>query len=154
MTYGHEKWETYLAHTDYPIGEPEKEKEKQGHHGLWALPEDHLANFHKMMMERRCGKLSKSRIGGNVESKKMQRSHEDAKSEVLGLYLRLALLLHPLARQNVAFVFENIAATNDDSTSYDVSNSSGHNSQCEHPSSYSFLANQSSFPQLDHEDLK
>ncbi|GKB17692.1 hypothetical protein Tco_0851615 [Tanacetum coccineum] len=80
-------------------------------------------------------------------------SESNVLPRVFGLMLK-ALLLHPLARQNVAFVFENIAATNDDSTSYDVSNSSGHNSQCEHPSSYSFLANQSSFPQLDHEDLK
>ncbi|GJT84035.1 hypothetical protein Tco_1058377 [Tanacetum coccineum] len=56
--------------------------------------------------------------------------------------------------QNVAFVSENTSSTNDVSTAYGVSNSSGHNSQCEHPSSYSFLANQSSCPQLDHEDLE
>ncbi|GJR18467.1 hypothetical protein Tco_0966994 [Tanacetum coccineum] len=56
--------------------------------------------------------------------------------------------------QNVAFVSENTSGTNDVSTAYDVSNSSGHNSQSEHPSSYSFLANQSSCPQMDHEDLE
>ncbi|GJR48296.1 hypothetical protein Tco_1316399 [Tanacetum coccineum] len=56
--------------------------------------------------------------------------------------------------QNVAFVSENTSSTNDVSTTYGVSNSSGHNSQFEHPSSYSFLANQSSCPQLDHEDLE
>ncbi|GJT17294.1 hypothetical protein Tco_0876000 [Tanacetum coccineum] len=56
--------------------------------------------------------------------------------------------------QNVAFVSENTSSTNDVSTTYDVSNSSSHNSQYEHPSSYSLLANQSSCPQLDHEDLK
>ncbi|GJZ25598.1 ribonuclease H-like domain-containing protein [Tanacetum coccineum] len=56
--------------------------------------------------------------------------------------------------QNVAFVSENTSSTNDVSTAYGVSNSSGHNSQCENPSSYSFLANQSSCPQLDHEDLE
>ncbi|GJT66786.1 putative ribonuclease H-like domain-containing protein [Tanacetum coccineum] len=50
--------------------------------------------------------------------------------------------------QNVAFVSENTSSTNDVSTSYGVSNSSGH------PSSYSLLANQSSCPQLDHEDLE
>ncbi|GKA89732.1 hypothetical protein Tco_0811544, partial [Tanacetum coccineum] len=49
---------------------------------------------------------------------------------------------------------ENTSSTNDVSTSYGVSNSSGHNSQYEHPSSYSLLANQSSCPQLDHEDLE
>ncbi|GKD58497.1 hypothetical protein Tco_1296006 [Tanacetum coccineum] len=56
--------------------------------------------------------------------------------------------------QNVAFVFENTSSTNDVSTAYDVSNSSGHNSKCANPLSYSFLANQSNCPQLDHEDLK
>ncbi|GKD90675.1 ribonuclease H-like domain-containing protein [Tanacetum coccineum] len=56
--------------------------------------------------------------------------------------------------QNMAFVSENTSSTNDVSTAYGVSNSSGHNSQCEHPSSYSFLDNQSSCPQLDHEDLE
>ncbi|GJZ60515.1 hypothetical protein Tco_0616331 [Tanacetum coccineum] len=35
-----------------------------------------------------------------------------------------------------------------------VSNPSGQNSQCEQTSLYSLLANQSSFPQLDHEDLE
>ncbi|GKF71676.1 hypothetical protein Tco_0207790, partial [Tanacetum coccineum] len=48
--------------------------------------------------------------------------------------------------QNVAFVSENTSSTNDASTAYGVSNSSGHNSQYEHPSSYSLLANQSRWP--------
>ncbi|GJY71807.1 hypothetical protein Tco_0475510 [Tanacetum coccineum] len=56
--------------------------------------------------------------------------------------------------QNVAFVSENTSYTNDVSTTYGVSNSSGHNSQCANSSSYSFLANQSNCPQLDHEDLE
>ncbi|GKA36404.1 hypothetical protein Tco_0722895 [Tanacetum coccineum] len=56
--------------------------------------------------------------------------------------------------QNVAFVSENTSSTNDVSTAYGVSNPSGQNSQYEHTSSYSLLANQSSCPQLDHEDLK
>ncbi|GKC41165.1 hypothetical protein Tco_1058887 [Tanacetum coccineum] len=56
--------------------------------------------------------------------------------------------------QNVAFVLENTTSTNDVSTAYGVSNSSSHNSQYEHPSSYSLLANQSSCPQLDHKDLE
>ncbi|GJR49042.1 hypothetical protein Tco_1317145 [Tanacetum coccineum] len=70
----------------------------------------------------------KSSFGGNDESKKMQK---------------------------LAFVFENTSGTNDISTAYGVSTSTGHNLQCENnPSSYSFLANQSSYPQLDHEDLE
>ncbi|GKA18253.1 ribonuclease H-like domain-containing protein [Tanacetum coccineum] len=56
--------------------------------------------------------------------------------------------------QNVAFVSENTSSTNDVSTAYSVSNTSGHNSQYEQTSSYSLLANQSSCPQLDHEDLE
>ncbi|GKC13096.1 hypothetical protein Tco_1009878, partial [Tanacetum coccineum] len=51
-------------------------------------------------------------------------------------------------------------STNDVSTAYGVSTSFGHNSQKEGSSSYtdelkySFFANQSSSPQLDHEDLE
>ncbi|GJS27251.1 hypothetical protein Tco_0487871 [Tanacetum coccineum] len=63
--------------------------------------------------------------------------------------------------QNVAFVSsESTNSTNDVSTAYGVSTSSGHNSQKEGPSSYtdelkySFFANQSSRPQLDHEYLE
>ncbi|GJR94418.1 hypothetical protein Tco_0266592 [Tanacetum coccineum] len=63
--------------------------------------------------------------------------------------------------QYVAFVsYESTSSTNEDSTAYGVSTSSGHNSQREGSSSYtdelmySFFANQSSGPQLDHEDLE
>ncbi|GKB60929.1 hypothetical protein Tco_0917115, partial [Tanacetum coccineum] len=54
----------------------------------------------------------------------------------------------------MAFVSENTSSTNDVSTAYSVSNTSGHNSQYEQTSSYFLLANQSSCPQLDHEDLE
>ncbi|GKA25095.1 ribonuclease H-like domain-containing protein, partial [Tanacetum coccineum] len=56
--------------------------------------------------------------------------------------------------QNVAFVSENTSSTNDVSTAYSVPIPSGQNSQYEQTSSYSLLANQSSCPQLDHEDLE
>ncbi|GJS47698.1 ribonuclease H-like domain-containing protein [Tanacetum coccineum] len=56
--------------------------------------------------------------------------------------------------QNVAFVSENTSSTNDVSTAYSVSNTSGQNSQYEQTSSYSLLENQSSCTQLDHEDLE
>ncbi|GKB61002.1 hypothetical protein Tco_0917188 [Tanacetum coccineum] len=59
----------------------------------------------------------------------------------------------PSSMQNVAFVSENTISTND-VTAYGVSNPSGHNIQYEQTSSYSLLANQSNFPQLDHEDLE
>ncbi|GKC91712.1 hypothetical protein Tco_1152361 [Tanacetum coccineum] len=59
--------------------------------------------------------------------------------------------------QNIAFVSENTSSTNDVSTAYGVSNTSGHNSKHEQTStstsSYSLLASHSSCPQLDHEDL-
>ncbi|GJU75865.1 ribonuclease H-like domain-containing protein [Tanacetum coccineum] len=62
--------------------------------------------------------------------------------------------------QNMAFVFENTSSTNEVSTAYGASSSSSHNPQREGSSSYtdelmySFFANQSGGPQLDHEDLK
>ncbi|GKF86038.1 hypothetical protein Tco_0253865, partial [Tanacetum coccineum] len=56
--------------------------------------------------------------------------------------------------QNVAFISENTISTNEVSTVYSVSNTSSQNSQYEQTSSYSLLANQSSCPQLDHEDLE
>ncbi|GKA16504.1 ribonuclease H-like domain-containing protein [Tanacetum coccineum] len=62
---------------------------------------------------------------------------------------------------NVAFVSsESTNSTNDVSTAYGVSTPSGYNLQRENSSSYtnelmySFFANQSSGPQLDHEDLE
>ncbi|GKA53882.1 hypothetical protein Tco_0747197 [Tanacetum coccineum] len=62
--------------------------------------------------------------------------------------------------QNVAFVSENTSNTNEVSTAYGASTSSGHNPLREGSSSYtdelmySFFANQSSGPQLDHEHLE
>ncbi|GKE01006.1 hypothetical protein Tco_1388989, partial [Tanacetum coccineum] len=66
-----------------------------------------------------------------------------------------------LSAQNVTFVSsESTSSTNDVSTAYGVSTPSVYNSQRENSSSYtdelmySFFANQSSGPQLDHEDLE
>ncbi|GKD59879.1 hypothetical protein Tco_1297388 [Tanacetum coccineum] len=60
--------------------------------------------------------------------------------------------------QNVAFVSENTTentnSTNEVSTAYCVPNLSGQNTKYEQTSSYSLLANQSSCPQLDYEDLE
>ncbi|GKA73018.1 hypothetical protein Tco_0779234 [Tanacetum coccineum] len=66
----------------------------------------------------------------------------------------------PSSAQNVAFVSSSTSSTNDVTTAYGVSTSSGHNLQREGSSSYtdelvySFFANQSSGLQLDHEDLE
>ncbi|GJT71741.1 hypothetical protein Tco_1031027 [Tanacetum coccineum] len=192
-----------------------------------ALPEDHLAKFHKMTDAKEMWKAIKSRFGGNDESKKMQKyilkqqfegfsvsnseglhkgydrfqsllsqleihgagiSTDDVNQKFLrslpsawsqvslimrtkpgvdnlsfdDLYNNLRVFESDVkgsttsssSTQNVAFVSENTSSTNDVSTAYGVSNSSGHNSQYEHTSSYSLLSNQSSYPQLDHEDLE
>ncbi|GJS17009.1 ribonuclease H-like domain-containing protein, partial [Tanacetum coccineum] len=110
-----------------------KEREKQ-EHLLMALPEDHLAKFHKMTDAKEMWDAIKSRFGGNDESKKMQK--------------------YILKQQ-----FEGFSHTNDVSTIGlicvpNLSNLSGQNTKYEQTSSYSLLANQSSCPQLDHEDLE
>ncbi|GJW05343.1 ribonuclease H-like domain-containing protein [Tanacetum coccineum] len=199
-----------------------------------ALPEDHLAKFHKMTDAKDMWDAIKSRFGGNDESKKMQKyilkqqfegfsvsnseglhkgydrfqsllsqleihgagvSTEDANQKFLrslpsswsqvslvmrtkpgvdslsidDLYNNLRVFESDIkgstgsssSAQNVAFVSsESTSSTNDVSTAYGVSTSSGYNSQRENSSSYtdelmySFFANQSSGPHLDHEDLE
>ncbi|GJX36984.1 ribonuclease H-like domain-containing protein [Tanacetum coccineum] len=198
---------------------------------LMALPEDHLAKFHKITDAKEMWEAIKSRFGGNDESKKMQKyilkqqfegffvsnseglhkgydrfqsllsqleihgagvSTEDANQKFLrsipaawsqvslimrtkpGVAVSVLMiciisrvfesdvkgLLHHLLAAEVAFVFKTPSSTNEVSTAYGVSTSSGHNPQREGSSSYtdelmySFFANQSSGPQLDHEDLE
>ncbi|GJS56101.1 ribonuclease H-like domain-containing protein [Tanacetum coccineum] len=101
---------------------------------LMSMPEDHLAKFHKMTDAKEMREAIKFRFGSTALSS---------------------------STQNVVFVSsESTSSTNDVSTAYGVSTSSGHNSQKEGSSSYtdelkySFFANQSSGPQLDHEDLE
>ncbi|GJS44582.1 hypothetical protein Tco_0594703 [Tanacetum coccineum] len=144
--YTGSRYAHYLAHTDYPIWEViqngngpvsittdtsrkikvlpprtaeeivARERERKARTTLlMALPEDHLAKFHKMTDAKEMWDAIKSRVSGNDESKKI---------------------------------------TNEVSTTYCVPNPSGQNSQYEQTSSYSLLANQSSCPQLDHEDLE
>ncbi|GJW80178.1 ribonuclease H-like domain-containing protein [Tanacetum coccineum] len=52
---------------------PEKESEKHGTTLLMALPEDHLAKFHRGNDAKEMWDAIKSRFGGNDESKKMQK---------------------------------------------------------------------------------
>ncbi|GJR62329.1 hypothetical protein Tco_1504491, partial [Tanacetum coccineum] len=151
---------------------------------LMSILEDHLAKFHKMTDAKEMWEAVKSRFGGNDESKKMQKyilkqQFESFSVSPLKMPIRsfLGLYLLPGPKvfesdvkgstassssiQNVAFVSsESTNSTNDVSIAYGVSTSSGHNSQKEGSSSYtdelkySFFANQSSSPQLDHEDLE
>ncbi|GJV10908.1 hypothetical protein Tco_1352449 [Tanacetum coccineum] len=200
---------------------------------LMALPEDHLAKFHKMTDAKDIWEAIESRFGGNDESKKMQKyilkqqfegfsvsnseglhkgydrfqsllsqleihgagvSTEDANQKFLrslpSAWSQISLIMRTKpgvdslsfddlynnlrvfepdvkgstasssSTQNVAFVSKNTSSTNEVSTAYGASSSSGHNPQREGSSSYtdelmySFFANQSSSPQLDHEDLE
>ncbi|GJX83071.1 ribonuclease H-like domain-containing protein [Tanacetum coccineum] len=177
--------EHYLSHTDYPIWEviqkgnglvsvsidtngvikvlPPKIAEeilarerKARTTLLMALPEDHLAKFHKMTDAKEMWDAIKSRFGGNDESKKMHKyilkqQFEGFSVSPLKIPIRSSLGLYLLPGPN---------STNDVSTTYSASPSSGLDSQRENSSSYtdelmySFFANQSSGPQLDHEDLE
>ncbi|GJU31450.1 ribonuclease H-like domain-containing protein [Tanacetum coccineum] len=201
---------------------------------LMALPEDHLAKFHKMTDAKDMWDAIKSRFGGNDESKKMQKyilkqqfegfsvsnseglhkgydrfqsllsqleihgagvSTEDANQKFLrslpSSWSQVSLVIRTKpgvdnlsiddlnnnlrvfesdikgstgsssSAQNVAFVSsESTNITNDVSTAYGVSTSSGYNSQRENSFSYTdelmylFFANQSSGPHLDHKDLE
>ncbi|GJW41294.1 ribonuclease H-like domain-containing protein [Tanacetum coccineum] len=107
---------------------------------LMALPEDHLAKFHKMTDAKRCRKLSnldlvammnqrRCRSFGVILSQReiqVRRLTDDGKSgsslvfesDVKGSTTSSS------SNQNVAFVFENTSSTNEVSTGYGVSNSS------------------------------
>ncbi|GKD83926.1 ribonuclease H-like domain-containing protein, partial [Tanacetum coccineum] len=195
---------------------------------LMAIPEDHLAKFHRMDDAKEMWDAIKSRFGGNDESKKMQKyilkqqfegfsisnseglhkgydrfqslpsqleihdagvSTEDANQKFLralpsawsqvsfvmrtkpgldtlnfdDLYNNLRAFEYDVkgstgsssSTQNVAFVSsENTDSTNNVSTAYVGSTTSSNDSQKEFPLSSSLLTNQSSCPQLDHEDLE
>ncbi|GJW50724.1 hypothetical protein Tco_0092075, partial [Tanacetum coccineum] len=137
---------------------------------LMDLLEDHLDKFYKMTDAKEMWEAIKSRFGGNDESKKMQKYILKQQLECFfvsnseGLhkgYDRFQSLLSQLeihgARVSTEDANQN---TNEVSTAYGASSSSSHNPQREGYSSYtdelmySFFANQSSGPQLDHEDLK
>ncbi|GKC61709.1 ribonuclease H-like domain-containing protein [Tanacetum coccineum] len=175
---------------------------------LMALPEDHLAKFHKITDAKDMWDAIKSRFGGNNESKKMhkyilkQQFEGFSVSNSEGLhegYDRFQSLLSqlkiygacvsteyanqkflrslPSSWSQVSLVMRTkpgvdslsiddlynnhrVFDTNDVSTAYGISTSSGYNSQRENSPSYtdelmySFFANQSSGPHLDHKDLK
>ncbi|GJW16545.1 ribonuclease H-like domain-containing protein [Tanacetum coccineum] len=112
-----------------------------------ALPEDHLAKFHKMTDAKDMWDAIKSRFGGNDESKKVHKYI--LKQQFKGFSVSNSEGLH-----------KGYDSTNDVSTTYGVSTSSRYNSQRENSSSYtvelmySFFSNQSSGLHLDHEDLE
>ncbi|GJT80303.1 hypothetical protein Tco_1054645 [Tanacetum coccineum] len=141
---------------------------------LMSIPEDHLAKFHKMTNAKEIFSVSNSeglhkgydRFQSLLSQLKIHGagvSTEDANQKFLRVFESgiKGSTASSSSTQNVAFVFsESTNSTNDVSTAYGVSTSSGHNSQKEGSLSYtdelkySFFANQSSGPQLDHEDLE
>ncbi|GJX62880.1 hypothetical protein Tco_0295780, partial [Tanacetum coccineum] len=147
-----------------------REKERKARTTLlMALPEDHLAKFHKMTDAKEMWEAIKSRFGGNDESKKMQKYILKQQFEGFlvsnseGLhkgYDRFQSLLSQLeihgagftvedatqkvfesdvkgstasssSTQNVAFISKNTSSTNEVSTDYGASSSSGHKPQRE-----------------------
>ncbi|GJT25351.1 hypothetical protein Tco_0895288 [Tanacetum coccineum] len=125
---------------------------------LMALLEDHLAKFHKMTDAK---EISLSSAWSQVSLIMSTKPGVDSLN-FDDLYNNLRVFENDVkgstesssSTKNVAFVSENTISTNDVSTAYGVSNPSSHNSQYEQTSSYSLLANQSSCPQSDHEDLE
>ncbi|GJY19177.1 hypothetical protein Tco_0390668 [Tanacetum coccineum] len=144
---------------------------------LMALPEDHLAKFHKMTDAKEMWDAIKSRFGerlhkgydrfqsllSQLEIHGAGVSTKDANQKFLRVFESdvKGSTGSSSSSQNVTFVSsESTSSINDVSTAYGVSTSSGYNSQRENSSSYtdehmySFFANQSSGPHLDHEDLE
>nr|GEW66931.1 ribonuclease H-like domain-containing protein [Tanacetum cinerariifolium] len=168
------KMEHYLNHTDYPIWQRKERKARTTL--LMALPEDHLAKFHKMADAKKMWEAIKSRFEGlHKEYDRFQTllsqleihgagvSHEDANQKFLRVFERdvKGTTASSSNTQNVAFVSaDNTSSTNDVSTAYSVSSPFVSKSQKEGSLSYtdevihSFFANQLSAPQLDYDALE
>ncbi|GKA49548.1 ribonuclease H-like domain-containing protein [Tanacetum coccineum] len=137
-----------------------RERERKARtHLAKALPKNHLAKFQRLLYAKEF-EMSHQHLdfGGNDESKKMQKYILKQQFEgFIALFFESDIkgsTASSSSPQNVAFVSENTSSTNEVITAYCVSNLSGQNSKYEQTSSYSLLANQSSCPQLDHEDLE
>nr|GEU64487.1 ribonuclease H-like domain-containing protein [Tanacetum cinerariifolium] len=158
-----------------------KERERKARTTLiMALPEDHLAKFHKMADSKEMWEAIKSRFGGNhglhkgydrfqtlliqLEIHGAGVSHEDENQKFLRVFesdVKGTTASSSSNTQNVAFVSaDNTSSTNVVSIAYSVSLPSVSKSQKEGSTSYtdevihSFFSNQSSAPQLDYYDLE
>nr|GEX70293.1 hypothetical protein [Tanacetum cinerariifolium] len=121
---------------------------------LMALPEDHLAKFHKMADAKEMWEVIKSRFEG------LHKGYDRFQTLLSQLEIHGTTASSSSNVQNVAFVYaDNTSSTNDVSTAYSISSPSVSKSHKEGSSSYtdevihSFL-NQSSAPQLDYDDLE
>ncbi|GJX88200.1 hypothetical protein Tco_0340214 [Tanacetum coccineum] len=155
------KIEHYLAHTDYPIW-----KVIQRVNGLMSVSTDTnglIKEMQKYILKKQFEGFSVSNSEGlhkgydrfqsllsQLEIHGAGVSTKDANQKFLRVFESdvKGSTASSSNTQNVAFISENTGSTNDVSTAYGVSNSSGHNSQYEHTSSYSLLANQSSCRKL------
>ncbi|GJT17952.1 putative ribonuclease H-like domain-containing protein [Tanacetum coccineum] len=131
---------------------------------LLAILDEYQLRFHGIKDGKTLWAAIKSRFGGNVESKKMQKNvlkqqfENFSISDTEGLdkaYDRFQKLISLLE------VHEDTNSINEVNTANGVSTASGHNSQGQASSSsytddlmFSFFANQSNSPQLDDEDLE
>nr|GEV53870.1 ribonuclease H-like domain-containing protein [Tanacetum cinerariifolium] len=126
---------------------------------LMAIPEDHLAKIHKMTDAKEMFQslLSQLKIHGvdTLSFDDLYNNFRVFESDVKGSTASSS------STHNVALVSsKSTSSTYEASTAYGVSTSSSHNSQREGSSSYnnelmySFFANQSNGPQLDHKDLE
>ncbi|GJZ35689.1 ribonuclease H-like domain-containing protein [Tanacetum coccineum] len=144
------KMEEWLTRGHISVHEMEERERKARTTLLMALPKDHLAKFHKMTDAKEIWEAIKSRFGGNDESKKMQKfqsllsqleihgvgvSTEDANQKVFEPDVK-GSTASSSSTQNVVFVSKNASSTNEVSTAYGASTSSGHNPQREGTSSY------------------
>ncbi|GJS69002.1 ribonuclease H-like domain-containing protein [Tanacetum coccineum] len=121
------KMEHYLVHTDYPIGRLSKNG-----NGPVSITTDTSGQIKVFLLE----------TAEEIVARERERK---ARTTLLMALPEIILL---------TFVSKNTSSTNEVSTAYCVPNLSGQNSKYEQTSSYSLLANQSSCPQLDHEDLE
>ncbi|GJS90529.1 ribonuclease H-like domain-containing protein [Tanacetum coccineum] len=145
---------------------------------IMSIPKDHLAKFHKMTDAKEMWEAIKSRFGGNDESKKMHKyilkqqfeSFSVSNSEGLhkgydrslpaswsqvSLIMRTkpgvdTLSFDDLYNNLRVFKSDVKGSTASSSSTQNVEGSSSYTDELK----YSFFANQSSGPQLDHEDLE
>ncbi|GJT11034.1 hypothetical protein Tco_0858076 [Tanacetum coccineum] len=146
---------------------------------LLAIPNEYRLRFHTIKDAKSLWATIKSRFGGNVESKKMQKTVLKQQFEnfsgineidINDLYNNLKVFEADIKgsygsssnSQNVAFLSaEDTKSINEVNIANGVSTAADHSSQGQASSSsytsdlmFSFLADQSSGPQLDDEDLE
>nr|GEV76091.1 ribonuclease H-like domain-containing protein [Tanacetum cinerariifolium] len=138
---------------------------------LVAILDEHLARFYGIKYAKTLWAAFKTRVGGNAESKKMQKMNKPGidNLDIDDLYNILKVYEADIKgssgsssnSQNLAFVSaENTNNTNELNVAYSVSTATGHSSQAQGSSSYanelmfSFFANQSSTLHMDKEDLE